>query len=225
MAGKGHLPAVIDQPESFQPPTDKSLQHWSSDANNELPVSRPHFAFHEGFGKQLFLICAGISLLLIAIVFAWGMLKGDLFNRDVPSPGLQATFTPDIGVSVATFRGAQRDIVIGASDTQHGVTVEVLRLSSRSRHMNLEIRITNHSHEPVSFMGLMTAQLVDDRGRVYPVDFSTADGFITINPGSSISGLLRFAEPLYNDAKSLTLVINDVGTLRNRWYHEINFGI
>lgn len=225
MTEERKLPAVTDQPGDSRTPSDDSIQHWKGDASDDVRTSRSTLAFNEGFGKQLFLICAGISLLIFALIFAWGFFTGGFFDRGSQTPAIRAIQPPSSGVDVATIRGAQRDIVIGASDTQHGVTVELHRLSSRSRHINLEIRITNHSHEPVSFMGLMTSQLVDDRGRVYPVDFSTADGFITVNPGASASGLLRFTEPLYNDAKSLTLVINDVGTLKNRWYHEITFGI
>lgn len=214
-------------------------EHTSSVVGENLTASADHgvyeqptptqqatrrFVFPPDFGKQMFFLAAGITLLIFALIFAWGILT-DRFDKDGVVSPRGAVLTPSGDIRSTGSRSAERDYVVGIRDTQNGVTVEIQRLSSRSRHIGLEIRITNNSYEPVSFLGLMSSQLIDDKGRVYPVDFSSADGFITINPGASIVGVLRFTQPLYNDAERLTLVINDVGTLKNRWYYEITFDL
>lgn len=219
MTEKRNLPVsseekVINEAQAFLADNQATFTQ-SAKATEREPFKEP--------GKQIFYILAGIALLILAVAFGMWISKPlaiDKFGSGTDTPMTRTSrFAPGVQ------RVAERDLPIHAYDSYGGVTVEVTHASIKSRYTNIDVSVTNESHEPVSFLGIMNAQLIDEWGNVLYADISTAEGFIEINPYSTATKTVRFEGPVHPDAKTLTLVINRVGTLKERWYHEITFGI
>ena len=114
---------------------------------------------------------------------------------------------------------------VGVQEIQNAVTLRVNSIDMRSRYTTLDISVINESHDPVSFLGMADAQLIDDNGNVVRADLSAAGAFITINPNSTVTAKVRFEGPIDPEAKTLTLVVNNVGTIREKWYYEVPFDL
>lgn len=172
------------------------------------------------FGKQWLYILIGFSILIFVAAFSWSMVVsyrvGDDADRNM-DPGIGPRITDAISVDEA--------IPIGVESTQNNVTLRINSVMPRSRYTVLDIAVINQSTNPVSFLGMMEAQLIDDQGSPAAVDFQTAQPFITINPGSQVRAQVRFLSPIRKDVRRLTLVVNNVGTLQEKWYYEIPFTV
>lgn len=173
-------------------------------------------------GRQWFYILAGVSMLIIAVALVWGMIVLTSFIKysdgsDQPAIGQTTSIRDVIAVD--------QPIPIGVESRENGVVVRINSITPKSRYTIVDLSVINNSTMPVSFMGLLDAQLVDDSGNPAPVDFQTAQGFLTINPGVHVRGELRFLKPVTRGTRVLTLIVNNVGTLQNRWYYEIPFRI
>lgn len=215
MSENNNLPVAFDESPSVPVTVSRDQAFRESvDTTND----RSKYVIPKDFGKQLFLGLAGISLLILTIVFAWGFLRGEnntSKQADVQSP------IPVVGNSSVVTTPDDRHVGVVASSSRNGVSLEVSRIDFMSRYTGLQVKVVNGTFEPVSFLNIMNSQLIDDKGNVYKVDFTTADDFITINPNTAIEGVLEFRGPIPSDVRHLTLVVNDVGTLRSKWYYEL----
>lgn len=171
------------------------------------------------FGKQWFYILFGFSIFILVATFSWWFLLPQVTKDGGQTP------TQDVQYETTRDRVIVTDepIWVGVESRQNDVTLRVNSVTPRSRYTLVDVTVINNGTTPVSFMGLLDAQLIDDEGNPLPIDFQSAQGFIVVNPGTQMRGQLRFMHPIRKEAKSLTLVVNNVGTLQNRWYYELKF--
>lgn len=192
----------------------------SDDVRTGLPESRSS-KDRKGFGEQVFFALLGIAVLLFAIALIWSVFFKSGSNSEPlkPSAKIETSVQPTTVTTVTT------QFPVGVQEIQNAVTLRVNSIDMRSRYTTLDISVINESHDPVSFLGMADAQLIDDNGNVVRADLSAAGAFITINPNSTVTAKVRFEGPIDPEAKTLTLVVNNVGTIREKWYYEVPFDL
>lgn len=171
-------------------------------------------------GERTVYLLMGVLIASLVLVGIWVLLfkksDGGTVGGDKP-PASSSTTQPATQYSTL--------VEVNVEETQNDVTLRVVSADLRSRYTTLEISVTNHGFEPVSFLGMADSQLVDEYGHVIQADYTAAGSFVTINPNSTVTAKLRYEGPVREDVEHLTLVVNNVGTLKEKWYYELPFPV
>jgi hypothetical protein len=132
--------------------------------------------------------------------------SADDYTRDpqLVFPDLEASarYTAPALPAGGSLTGAQVNHANGAS-----VTVRAVRYEPTTT--DVDVLIVNGSENPIDLSPTNDeARLLDDRARRYPIVPPVPDGQLRVPEGQTVSGTLRFAGRLADDAGTLTLTFN-----------------